>query len=144
MKGENIMEFKVGDRFRVVHPYGFLDFKKGKTGRVKFMRGTTLFAKMDNGSLLYTYEMRPEYYEKGIEKIDDNKGDNINHPSHYTDGKIEVIDFIEDKGLNFNKGNAVKYIARAGKKDPSKEIEDLKKAQWYINREIKRLEGLEK
>lgn len=64
----------------------------------------------------------------------------INHPSHYNDGKIEVIDFIEDKQLNFHRGNAVKYIARAGKKDKSKEVEDLKKAQWYIEREIKRLE----
>lgn len=66
--------------------------------------------------------------------------DNVNHPSHYTDGKIEVIDFIEDKGLNFHRGNAVKYIARAGKKDPNKEIEDLQKAAWYLNREIMRLE----
>lgn len=65
----------------------------------------------------------------------------VNHPSHYTDGKIEVIDFIEDKGLNFHRGNAVKYISRAGKKDPTKEIEDLKKARWYIDREIKRLGG---
>lgn len=65
--------------------------------------------------------------------------DNVNHPSHYTDGKIEVIDFIEDKKLNFHKGNAVKYIARAGKKNPAKEIEDLQKAVWYINREIERL-----
>ena len=65
----------------------------------------------------------------------------INHPSHYNDGKIEVIDFIEDKHLNFHRGNAVKYIARAGKKDKSKEVEDLKKAQWYIEREIKKLEG---
>lgn len=64
----------------------------------------------------------------------------INHPSHYNDGKIEVIDFIEDKNLNFHRGNAVKYIARAGKKDKAKEIEDLKKAQWYIEREIKKLE----
>lgn len=69
--------------------------------------------------------------------------DAVNKPSHYTDGKIEVIDFIEDKGLNFHRGNAIKYIARAGKKDPTKEIEDLKKAQWYINREIKRLEALQ-
>lgn len=68
--------------------------------------------------------------------------DAVNRPAHYTDGKIEVIDFIEDKGLNFHRGNAIKYIARAGKKDPTKEIEDLKKAQWYINREIKRLEAL--
>lgn len=65
--------------------------------------------------------------------------DTINHPSHYTDGKIEVIDFIEDKGLNFHKGNAVKYIARAGKKDPTKEAEDLCKAVWYLNREIDRI-----
>jgi hypothetical protein len=65
--------------------------------------------------------------------------DMINHPKHYTDGNIEVIDFIEDKGLNFHKGNVVKYVARAGKKDPSKEIEDLKKALWYLNREINRL-----
>ena len=65
----------------------------------------------------------------------------VNHPKHYTDGKIEVIDFIEDKNLNFHRGNAVKYISRAGKKDPTKEIEDLKKARWYIDREIKRLGG---
>lgn len=67
--------------------------------------------------------------------------DNVNHPSHYTDGKIEVIDFIEDKGLNFHRGNAVKYIARAGKKDSEKEVEDLRKAVWYLNREITRLTG---
>ena len=67
--------------------------------------------------------------------------DVVNHPSHYTDGKIEVISFIEDKNLNFHRGNAVKYIARAGKKDPEKEIEDLRKAVWYLNREIKRLTG---
>ena len=66
--------------------------------------------------------------------------DVVNHPSHYTDGKIEVRDFIEDKGLNFHRGNAVKYIARAGKKNPAKEVEDLKKAVWYLNREIQRME----
>lgn len=70
------------------------------------------------------------------------KNDNVNHPSHYTDGKIEVIDFIEDKKLNFHRGNAVKYIARAGKKDKFKEVEDLEKAAWYINREIERLKRL--
>ena len=60
----------------------------------------------------------------------------INHPSHYADGKIEVIDFIEDKKLNFNLGNVIKYVARAGKKDKSKELEDLQKALWYLQREI--------
>ena len=62
--------------------------------------------------------------------------DAVNHPAHYTDGKIEVIDFIEDKGLNFHLGNSVKYISRAGKKDPSKTIEDLEKAKWYLQRHI--------
>lgn len=70
--------------------------------------------------------------------------DIINHPSHYTDGKIEVIDFIEEKQLNFHRGNAIKYIARAGKKKKETEIEDLEKAVWYINREIQRLEKLKK
>lgn len=58
----------------------------------------------------------------------------VNSPSHYTDGKIEVIDFIEDKKLGFHLGNAIKYISRAGKKDPTKTKQDLNKAIWYINR----------
>lgn len=66
----------------------------------------------------------------------------VNQPSHYTDGNIEVIDFIEDKKLGFCLGNAIKYISRAGKKDPNKEVEDLKKANWYINRRIKELEAV--
>ena len=64
--------------------------------------------------------------------------DNVNHPSHYTDGNIEVIDYIEDKQLGYHLGNAVKYISRAGKKDPDKYVEDLQKAVWYLQREIKR------
>ena len=66
--------------------------------------------------------------------------DAVNHPSHYTDGKIEVIEYIEDKKLGYHLGNAVKYISRAGKKDPAKTVEDLKKAMWYINRQIELLE----
>ena len=69
------------------------------------------------------------------------KNDPVNHPSHYTDGKIEVIDFIEDKQLGFHLGNAVKYISRAGKKDPTKKIQDLEKARWYLDREIQRLKN---
>lgn len=67
-----------------------------------------------------------------------NANDPVNHPSHYTDGRIEVIDFIEDKRLNFHLGNTVKYVARAGKKDPSKAVQDLEKARWYLDREISR------
>ena len=67
--------------------------------------------------------------------------DPVNHPSYYTKGKIECIDFIMDKKLNFCRGNAVKYIVRAGLKDPTKEVEDLKKAIFYLNAEIKEIEG---
>ena len=67
--------------------------------------------------------------------------DMVNHPSHYIDGSIEVIDFIEDKKLNYHRGNAVKYLCRAGKKDPAKEVEDLQKAIWYIDREIRLLKA---
>lgn len=65
--------------------------------------------------------------------------ESVDHPSHYNTGKIEVIDFIEDQNLNFNLGNAIKYIARAGKKDACKTIEDLEKAAWYLNRQIQTL-----
>lgn len=66
--------------------------------------------------------------------------DPVNHPSHYAEGwsnGAEVIDITEN--LNFNRGNAIKYLARAGAKDPAKELEDLQKAQWYVAREIERV-----
>lgn len=64
----------------------------------------------------------------------------VNHPSHYNSGGIEVIDVIEDWGLGFSLGNALKYICRAGRKtnDPT---EDLKKAQWYIRRAMRNRES---
>ena len=89
--------------------------------------------------LVYTNKKQTEINEK----------DNVNHPSHYTWLKekcgIEVIDIT--RHMDFNLGNAIKYILRAGhKKDyylhsKQKEIEDLKKAAWYINDKIKQLES---
>ena len=67
--------------------------------------------------------------------------ENVNHPSHYCDGKIEVIDFIEDKKLGYHLGNVIKYVSRAGKKNADKTIEDLKKARWYLDRYIEKLGG---
>ena len=66
--------------------------------------------------------------------------DQINHPTHYTYSDIEPINVIEAWGLGFHLGNSVKYIARAGKKDPAKTIEDLKKASWYLTRYIESIE----
>lgn len=65
---------------------------------------------------------------------------NVEHPNHYNQGKYEVIDVINDWKLNFNLGNAIKYIARADYKNNA--IEDLKKAVFYLNYEIKQREKL--
>lgn len=66
--------------------------------------------------------------------------DLVNHPPHYTYGKFETIDVIEDMALGYHLGNAVKYISRAGKKDPTTFLQDLKKARWYLDRQIANLE----
>jgi len=63
----------------------------------------------------------------------------VDHPSHYNAGKIEVIDAIEDWKLGFNLGNALKYLARAEHKNNA--TEDLKKAIWYLTREVARRDG---
>ena len=72
----------------------------------------------------------------GEEKSTQNS---IDHPPHYTwmPNDIEVIDITEL--LNFCRGNAVKYLLRAGRK--TDELEDLKKARWYLDREIRRMEN---
>lgn len=64
--------------------------------------------------------------------------DMVNHPSHYTFGAVEVIDAIEAWQLGFHLGNVVKYVARSGHKND--ELEDLKKARWYLDRRIQKLQ----
>ena len=62
----------------------------------------------------------------------------IDHPDYYKEGGIEAIDFIEAHNLNFNLGNVIKYISRAGKKHGEDRNTALLKAQWYLHREISR------
>lgn len=64
----------------------------------------------------------------------DKAHDPVNHPEHYKVGGIETIDFIEAKSLSYNLGNVVKYLTRADHK--GNKLQDLQKAQWYLNREI--------
>jgi len=66
----------------------------------------------------------------------------VNHPSYYggVDNPYETIKVIEAWGLNFNLGNTVKYISRADKKENN--VQDLEKAAWYLDREIRRLKGM--
>ena len=68
--------------------------------------------------------------------------ENVDHPQHYGgDTQYEVIKVLEAWDLDFHLGNVVKYVARAGKKDKSKEIQDLEKALWYLKRKIEVLKG---
>ena len=62
----------------------------------------------------------------------------VDHPSHYNQG-IETIEYIESWSMNFNTGNVIKYVTRAGYKN--NQLEDLKKAMWYLQREIDRIEN---
>jgi hypothetical protein len=82
----------------------------------------------------------PDINKKQLELL--GKKEAVNHPSHYNQGKIEVIDYIEDLGMgeDFCAGNAIKYISRYKyKQNP---LEDLKKARWYIDRIIQRYEKI--
>lgn len=65
-------------------------------------------------------------------------GDMVNSPAHYTYGGVETIDFIEAKQLDYHCGNVIKYVSRAGRK--GERLEDLRKARWYLDRAISRLE----
>lgn len=77
-----------------------------------------------------------------IDHSDTTARANVEHPSHYhSQSGVEVIDAIEAWELSFSLGNVVKYISRAGHKDPSRRMEDLLKARWYLEREIERLGG---
>lgn len=73
----------------------------------------------------------------------DFKIEMVNHPQHYggNDNPYEAIKVIEDWDLDFHLGNTVKYISRAGKKGSDKELQDLKKALWYLERKINNIEN---
>lgn len=78
----------------------------------------------------------PTYAKEQLADIE--RREVVAHPDYYKRGGIEAIDAIEAWGLGFNLGNVVKYIARAGCKTKDG-LQDLRKATWYLDREIKRI-----
>jgi hypothetical protein len=82
-------------------------------------------------------KLRMEGDRGGQIEMFETKADPVNNPAHYTVGGIETIDFIEAKQLGYNLGNVVKYLTRADHK--GNKLEDLRKAQWYLTREINSL-----
>ena len=67
--------------------------------------------------------------------------DSVNHPKHYNSHPSGIEAIVITRHHNFNVGNVIKYLWRAGLKDGAPSLQDLKKAQWYLNDEIKRIEG---
>ena len=147
---------EIGDRV-VIDTKGRLGWADGKTGTIVAFCERVDFPLEDLNSR-YMYQVRaddmnlktPPYgliavLENEVQPetavyMDIQKDDPVNHPNHYTDGKYECIDYIESSGyfMNGYLFNAVKYISRAGKKDPNKYEEDLRKAIWYLKRNDER------
>ena len=91
-----------------------------------------------NGNEIYEEDCindAPTYAQEQLADIE--RRETVDHPAYYKTGGIEAIDVIEAWNLDFCLGNTVKYIARCGKKS-DKVVEDLKKAAWYLSREIER------
>ena len=75
-------------------------------------------------------------YQSGQERYAKPRDPAVDHPDYYNAGGIEVLDVIAAFGLNFNTGNAIKYVCRSGHKPGADRITDLRKAVFYLNREI--------
>lgn len=78
----------------------------------------------------------------GVLKHNEARKETVNHPDHYNSKGIEVMDVIRAFDLSFSLGNVVKYVTRAGKKHKETYLEDLKKAKWYLDEEIRHVEGI--
>lgn len=122
---------------------------------VKYFKDTHIFCNMSEFIVINPTKHeegkcvnRINYFtENTITNFNNKQGDKSDLGEHYKQGDIEVIDFIDSYNLNFNLGNAIKYIARCNyKKDKcpnccvntSTKVNDLRKAIWYIEREIKK------
>ena len=95
--------------------------------------------KYESSNCTISYKECNKYFtneDYGFKEISKDEVDMVNHPQHYSVHGIEPIDYIESHNLNFNLGNVIKYVSRAPYKGT--ELEDLQKAKWYLEREIKK------
>jgi len=130
---------KICSALGVEPPYVYAVRNKMKTAAIKETINTHINTHGDSLSAIHKISLLKEFaeraYEAGVKQ--EEPVDNVNHPPHYKTGGMETIDFIEAKALDYNLGNVVKYITRA--KHKGNEVEDLKKAQWYLERAIMKL-----
>jgi hypothetical protein len=133
------MKFKSGDRVRILQEGHAAKGQLGTVDTISFTSYYSTGVKFDEDvSNIGGFDV---FNENDLELVEPlTASDNVNSPSHYIfPGGVEVIQITEH--LNFCKGNAVKYLTRSGRKAIADEVEDLKKAIWYIEREIARIEA---
>jgi hypothetical protein len=103
----------------------------------KFYNNSNIGKYMSCDTFDHSHNNLNKFVEKtSLQEQSDIEHNDVNKPSHYRQGKIEVIEFIEDQNFDFRLANAIKYICRARYK--GKEKQDLEKALWYINRYIQK------
>ena len=139
-------DFNVGDTIRASG--AAWDDLKGQLGKVTALqddrpdRPLVAFARGEPTWLAWGKYAVELVRAADVAQEETNEVSDAINPSHYQgfSNGAQVVDITEN--LNFNRGNAVKYLARAGAKDPAKEVEDLEKSLWYTQRELDRLKGL--
>lgn len=104
--------------------------------KIKNMEEEIKYLKQEISDRTAEFELKNKVLEKkGNRDLNNNyRYGEIDHPDYYNKGNIEAIDVIEDWSLNFNLGNVIAYIARCEHKEDK--LKDLKKALWYLEREI--------
>jgi hypothetical protein len=120
------------------HDFGFGDVREENTmneNTKKLLAGNDIYEEEVTDA--NKNKQKPCKTKKGCKRCEPTPAEKVNNPTHYNTGKIEVIDAIEDWGLGFNDGNAIKYIARHKHKDDS--VQDIEKAIWYLQRHLKNL-----
>ena len=128
------MKFRVGDRIKLRKDLNH-DAEKFRNWYYDHPDDPGVVREVETADSSYLVSVGGFEYWIGDEQVEEAQ-EAVNHPSHYNRGGIEAIDAIEAWGLGFNLGNTVKYISRAGVKDPDKRTEDLEKALWYLKREL--------
>jgi hypothetical protein len=123
---------EISEKLNINKPYVYLVMSKARRESLgSFEVAKEQFPKSELADFVFAMS-------RGRQRMRSSASDNINSPEHYKVGGIETIDFIEAKQLSYHLGNVVKYITRAEHK--GNPLEDLKKAQWYLNRAVANLE----
>ncbi len=140
------MKFKVGDKVVAKYDYQGSSTKYGDTFKAGVIY--TISGETDGFPRLKELEGKTAHNywaQDAFKLVDDNikpQEDIVNLPKHYTMGKIQVLDFIEDQKLQFHEAQVLKYVVRA--KHKGNELQDLKKAKFYLDRLIGNLENANK